>query len=75
MGTISGFTLAENGVIDIVNAPERGAFKVSVDFSGMTIPENAAYRVNGKSDKRQLRISDDGKTWEFLPNGLLLMVR
>ena len=75
MGSATGFALAEDGVIDIVNAPESGNFEVDVDFTGILLPSSYSVLVNGKATKRIASISPDGRKLTVAERGLSLTIR
>ena len=75
MGALRGFALDEGGVIDIANAPEKGAFSVAVDFSGVTLPTDYAFTINGKPSHRIATLSADGTRIDVVPSGMLILVR
>lgn len=76
MGTVSGFALAEGGVIDVVNAPARGGFEVSADFSGIALPANYSFFLNGASPgSRRVKFSGDGRHIVCVPKGIVVDFR
>lgn len=75
MGTLRGFELESGGTIDVVNAPAKGAFTVSVDFSGITLPADYSFTVGGCADRRKLSLSADRKSINAVPPGMILIVR
>ena len=74
MGSATGFALAEDGVIDIVNAPESGNFEVDVDFTGILLPSSYSVLVNGKATKRIASISPDGRKLTVAERGFSLTI-
>jgi len=76
MGTVSGFALAEGGIIDVVNAPACGGFEVSADFSGIALPANYSFLLNGASPgSRRVKFSGDGRHIVCVPKGIVVVVR
>ena len=75
MGTVTGFALAEGGVIDIVNAPDHGAFEVAADFSGIALPANYSFLLNGESTWRRIKFSGDGTRIVGVQKGVTINFR
>lgn len=75
MGTMTGFALAEGGVIDLTNAPAKGSFDVTVDLTGVTLPATFSFTVNGAVDRRKVTLSADRRKIQVLANGFLLIFR
>lgn len=74
MGTVSGLALAENGVIDISPAP-AGNVDIPVDFTGVSLPENYSFTVDGAASRAEITLSDDRRTLSVRRRGLQIIVR
>lgn len=75
-GTLKGFAFDETGTLDIVNATETGAQKLSIDLSGAQDLDNLrnwSVRINGKTKNRTVVPSADGLT--ILSPGMILIFR
>ncbi len=74
MGTVTGLKLAENGVIDISPAP-AGNVDIAVDFTGVMLPANYSFTVNGAASTAEITLSDDKRTLSVRRRGLQIIVR
>ena len=75
MGAIRGVALSDGGTIDIVGGADRGDFTVSVDFTGVVLPERYSFTVNGKWTNRSVRLSEDRKSIFVTTKGLAILLR
>lgn len=73
-GSVSGFTLADDGVVDVVGVPERGSFSVNLDLSRVNLPDELMILVNGKVDKRDVMLSKDRKNITGRAPGIVIIV-
>lgn len=74
-GAVSGFKLADDGVIDVVGVPAKGAFEVSLDLSQIELPDEVTILVNGQEDRREVTLSADRKSIKGIPPGLIILVK
>ena len=74
-GAVSGFKLADDGVIDVVGVPAKGAFEVALDLSEIELPDGVPILVNGQEDKREVTLSADRKSIKGIPPGLMILVK
>jgi len=75
MGSLSGVTLVEGGVIDIANAPAKGKLDVPVDLTAVTLPASYSFTVNGSVSRRSIELSADRRSISIRPAGLMLIIR
>ena len=74
-GAVSGFKLADDGVIDVVGVPAKGAFEVALDLSQVELPDGVPILVNGQVDRREVTLSADRKSIKGIPPGLMIMIK
>lgn len=74
-GAVSGFKLTDDGVIDVVGVPAKGAFEVSLDLSQVELPDEVTILVNGQEDRREVTLSADRKSIKGIPPGLIIFVK
>lgn len=75
-GNVSGFTIPDEGYLDVTNLPKSGG-DLPLDFAGCSDLRNMAkwtLRVDGKI-KTNKRIEVSGDTVKIVPNGLVLIFR
>ncbi len=75
MGTLSGFALAEGGTIDIADGTGRVDFSIDADFTGVALPEDYSFTMNGKHTRMAIRLSDDRKTISVHSRGLVILLK
>ena len=74
-GAVSGFRLADDGVIDVVGVPAKGAFEIALDLSQVELPDEVTILVNGQEDRREVTLSADRKSIKGFPPGLVIFVK
>jgi len=75
MGSLSGVTLADNGVIDISPAPAGASADIAVDFSKVTLPTNYSFTIGGKPSTAEITLSADGRTLSVRRRGLKIIFK